>query len=182
MQTSSLILQPPPVRYKFDCLTYLTQNAKYIDKADSFYEEVNESQAVYHFFLNLKPKSKQRRRLNRKTNKEYTPREYVQWQKDAKLLIQNQWRNRLPLSRVILIYCLHLGSECDVDADNLLGSPIDAMVKAKVLTNDNVKVAPTELTRWSEDNKNHRVYVDILINKKDNPNHADEIMTIPFKE
>ena len=90
--------------------------------------------------LRLRPISKARPRSFRGQSRPYTDTTYKNWLKDAKTLLE-EWWIWPPLEHVYLMEVEFYGAARG-DLDNRLGSVLDAMVQAKVITDDNVNVIP----------------------------------------
>ena len=90
--------------------------------------------------LRLRPISKARPRSFRGQSRPYTDTVYKNWLKDAKTLLE-EWWIWPPLEHVHLMEVEFHGAARG-DLDNRLGSVLDAMVQANVITDDNVNVIP----------------------------------------
>ena len=90
--------------------------------------------------LRMRPISKARPRSFQGQSRPYMPIVYKNWLKDAKTLLE-EWWVWPPLERVHLMEVEFHGAARG-DLDNRLGSVLDAMVQAKVITDDNVNVIP----------------------------------------
>ena len=90
--------------------------------------------------MRIRPISKARPRSFRGQSRPYMPIVYKNWLKDAKTLLE-EWWIWPPLERVDLMEVEFYGAARG-DLDNRLGSVLDAMVQAKVITDDNVNVIP----------------------------------------
>ena len=89
-------------------------------------------------WLPLRPMSKERPRSFQGQSRPYMSRNYKLWQMDAIALFQEWWVNP-PLKRVAAIVVTHYGAARG-DVDNKTGAVMDALVKARVLHDDNVNV------------------------------------------
>lgn len=92
------------------------------------------------FYLPLRPISKARPRSFRGQARPYTDTVYKEWLTTARTLLEEWWIHP-PLSHVSLMDVEFYGPARG-DLDNRLGSVLDAMVQAKVVTDDNVNVIP----------------------------------------
>ena len=90
--------------------------------------------------LRIRPISKARPRSFRGQSRPYMPIVYKNWLKDAKTLLE-EWWIWPPLDHVHLMEVEFHGAARG-DLDNRLGSVLDAMVQANVITDDNVNVIP----------------------------------------
>jgi Holliday junction resolvase RusA-like endonuclease len=98
--------------------------------------------------LNLPPKGKARPRVTH--NGTYMPPEYQRWMSAAVLQLRKQWDQRPTLDTVDCLTVYLWGREKRGDVDNLAGSVLDALVKAKVLANDGVRNVPALHVEWHQ--------------------------------
>ena len=89
-------------------------------------------------YLPLRPMSKERPRSFRGQSRPYMSRTYKLWMKDAVSIMQEWWVGP-PLNKTKYVWIEHHGAARG-DLDNKDGSVFDALVKAGVITDDNVNV------------------------------------------
>lgn len=82
--------------------------------------------------------SKQRPRANFKGGFMHNNPKYHQWLLDAKQSFIEQWEGKEPLEKVAECSIKMYGANSSSDVDNLVGSVLDALVKAQVIKNDNI--------------------------------------------
>ena len=88
----------------------------------------------------LRPMSKERPRSFSGQSRPYMSRNYKLWMKDCVAVMQ-EWWVLPPLQKVNHITIEHHGAARG-DLDNKTGAVMDALVKAKVIIDDNVNVVP----------------------------------------
>ncbi|PNW51301.1 UNVERIFIED_CONTAM: hypothetical protein BEN50_10795 [Euhalothece sp. KZN 001] len=124
---------------------------------------------VVGFYLDLPPMGKQRARVcTSSKGKSYSTykQDYIDWMEAATFDLRNQWHNHgftHPLDSVQKIIVLNYGTRASVDSDNLEGSVLDAMVKAGIIRNDNVKVCPHTEQVWQRCKKGEPPHIEVIM-------------------
>ena len=94
----------------------------------------------------LRPMSKERPRSFQGQSRPYMSRNYKLWMKDCVAVMQEWWVGP-PLQKVEHIHIEHHGAARG-DLDNKTGAVMDALVKAKVIIDDNVTVVGDRTERF----------------------------------
>ena len=94
----------------------------------------------------LRPMSKERPRSFSGQSRPYMSRNYKLWMKDCVAVMQEWWVGP-PLQKVEHIHIEHHGAARG-DLDNKTGAVMDALVKAKVIVDDNVTVVDDRTERF----------------------------------
>jgi len=94
----------------------------------------------------LRPMSKERPRSFQGQSRPYMSRNYKLWMKDCVAVMQEWWVGP-PLQKVEHIHIEHHGAARG-DLDNKTGAVMDALVKAKVIIDDNVTVVDDRTERF----------------------------------
>ena len=94
----------------------------------------------------LRPMSKERPRSFQGQSRPYMSRNYKLWMKDCVAVMQ-EWWVLPPLQKVEHIHIEHHGAARG-DLDNKTGAVMDALVKAKVIIDDNVTVVDDRTERF----------------------------------
>ena len=94
----------------------------------------------------LRPMSKERPRSFQGQSRPYMSRNYKLWMKDCVAVMQ-EWWPWPPLQKVEHIHIEHHGAARG-DLDNKTGAVMDALVKAKVIIDDNVTVVGDRTERF----------------------------------
>ena len=94
----------------------------------------------------LRPMSKERPRSFQGQSRPYMSRNYKLWMKDC-VAIMEEWWPWPPLRKVEHIHIEHHGAARG-DLDNKTGAVMDALVKAKVIIDDNVTVVGDRTERF----------------------------------
>ena len=97
-------------------------------------------------YIPLRPMSKERPRSFSGQSRPYMSRNYKLWMKDCVAVMQEWWVGP-PLQKVEHIHIEHHGAARG-DLDNKTGAVMDALVKAKVIVDDNVTVVDDRTERF----------------------------------
>ena len=109
----------------------------------------------------LRPMSKERPRSFSGQSRPYMSRNYKLWLKDA-MAVMTEWWVAPPLERTECIGITLFGPARG-DLDNKAGSVMDALVKSKVIKDDNVNVVPNLNLRFHRTRtKDAHIHVRIL--------------------
>ena len=109
----------------------------------------------------LRPMSKERPRSFSGQTRPYMSRNYKLWLKDA-MAVMTEWWVQPPLERTECIGITLFGPARG-DLDNKAGSVMDALVKSRVITDDNVNVVPNLNLRFRRaKTKDAHIHVRIL--------------------
>ncbi len=99
---------------------------------------------IHQFHLPLPPIGKARPRF---CGHAYLPKAYRAWRDAATELLRDQWHHP-PLAHVDHCDLQLWGGRGMTDADNAAGSVLDALVRARVLTDDRLRVLPSLSILW----------------------------------
>lgn len=94
--------------------------------------------------------SKQRPRsmiINGRIHTHHT-HEYLDWLSAAESEFKQQWGSNPPIKKAIKVSIQLWGNHAGSDVDNMSGSALDALVKAGVLSKDNVNCVPHLEVAW----------------------------------
>lgn len=95
--------------------------------------------------LKMDPKSKQRPRFNGRFA--YTDKAYRDWLTEAIKQFEAQYDGPT-ITKTTYVSIEMYGNSARSDIDNLSGSVLDAMVKAKVIKNDNLTIIDDLRIKW----------------------------------
>ena len=101
---------------------------------------MTDQSVVCSFVLNGPVVPKARARVTK--NGTFHPARYQEWMKDAMTQLHQRWQ-REPIDYPVKLTA-HLHRRCKTgDADNLVGSLLDVLVKSGILANDHIAIVPS---------------------------------------